>query len=90
LVRVLLLELTAIKDESENSQPVRLGIFGVEEALSVALSQDLLDILACPKCKGDLRLTDKQDGLICEACKLRYPIKDDIPIMLIDEAESIC
>jgi uncharacterized protein len=55
----------------------------------VALSQDLLDILACPKCKGELRLTDQQDGLVCEACKLRYPIKDDIPIMLIDEAESL-
>jgi len=55
----------------------------------VAVSQDLLDILACPKCKGELRLTEKQDGLDCEACKLRYPIKDDIPIMLIDEAESI-
>jgi uncharacterized protein len=55
----------------------------------LALSQDLLDILACPKCKGELHLTDKQDGLICNACKLRYPIKDDIPIMLIDEAEAI-
>ncbi len=55
----------------------------------MALSQDLLNILACPKCKGDLRLTDSQDGLICDACKLRYPIKDDIPIMLIDEAETI-
>ena len=55
----------------------------------MALSQDLLDILACPKCKGELLLTDKQDGLVCETCKLLYPIKDDIPIMLIDEAESI-
>jgi len=55
----------------------------------MALSQDLLDILVCPKCKGELRLTDQPDGLICEACKLRYPIKDGIPIMLIDEAESI-
>jgi uncharacterized protein YbaR (Trm112 family) len=55
----------------------------------VAISQDLLDILACPKCKGELHLTEKQDGLVCEACKLRYPIKDDIPIMLIEEAESI-
>ena len=55
----------------------------------MALSQDLLDILVCPKCKGELRLTEKQDGLICEACKLCYPIRDDIPIMLIDEAESI-
>jgi uncharacterized protein len=55
----------------------------------MALSQDLLDILACPKCKGGLRLTEQQNGLVCEACKLRYPIKEDIPIMLIDEAESI-
>jgi uncharacterized protein len=55
----------------------------------MAVSQDLLDILACPKCKGELHLTDNQDGLICEACKLRYPIKEDIPIMLIEEAENI-
>lgn len=55
----------------------------------MALSQDLLDILACPKCKGEVHLNEKQDGLICETCKLRYPIKEDIPIMLIDEAESL-
>lgn len=50
------------------------------------INQDLLDILACPKCKGDIYLTEKKDGLICEKCQLMYPIKDDIPIMLIDEA----
>lgn len=55
----------------------------------MALSQDLLDILACPKCKGSLRLNEAQNGLDCEACKLRYPIKEDIPIMLIDEAETL-
>jgi uncharacterized protein len=55
----------------------------------VALSQDLLDILACPKCKGPIQLNSTQDGLICDACKLLYPIKDDIPIMLIDEAKPI-
>lgn len=55
----------------------------------MALSQELLDILACPKCKGDLRLTEKQDGLVCDACKLLYPIKEDIPIMLIDEARPL-
>ncbi len=55
----------------------------------MAVSQELLEILACPKCKGDLRLTDKQDGLICEPCKLVYPIKDDIPIMLIEEARPL-
>ena len=55
----------------------------------MALSQELLDVLACPKCKGDLRLTDKQDGLICNACKLEYAVRDDIPIMLIEEAKPI-
>jgi uncharacterized protein YbaR (Trm112 family) len=53
------------------------------------ISQDLLDILACPKCKGVLRLTANPEGLACDACKLRYPIREDIPIMLIDEAESL-
>ncbi len=55
----------------------------------MALDQELLDILACPKCKGDIALTEAGDGLVCEACKLKYAIKDDIPIMLIDEAEKI-
>lgn len=50
------------------------------------ISKELLDILCCPKCKGDIMLTEAQDGLVCEACKLMYPIKDDIPVMLIDEA----
>jgi hypothetical protein len=52
----------------------------------MGISKELLDILACPKCKGEVRMTDKQDGLVCNACKLMYPIKDDIPVMLIDEA----
>ncbi|MBI4527645.1 MAG: Trm112 family protein [Deltaproteobacteria bacterium] len=55
----------------------------------MALSQDLLDILACPKCKGDIHLNEGGDGLICDACHLMYPIRDDIPIMLIDEAIKI-
>ncbi|MFC1837001.1 Trm112 family protein [Thermodesulfobacteriota bacterium] len=52
----------------------------------MAISSKLLDILVCPKCKGDLELTKENDGLICNPCKLKYEIKDDIPIMLIDEA----
>jgi uncharacterized protein YbaR (Trm112 family) len=52
----------------------------------MAISQDLLEILACPKCKGDIKLNEAGDGLICETCRLIYPIKDDIPIMLIEEA----
>jgi len=53
------------------------------------INKELLDILACPKCKGPVKLTDKQDGLICESCKLLYEIRDDIPIMLIDEAKKL-
>jgi len=55
----------------------------------MAIDKELLDILACPKCKGDIRLTDKGDGLVCDTCKLIYPIKDDIPVMLIDEAVKL-
>ena len=50
------------------------------------ISKELLEILACPKCKGDIYLNSAGDGLICKACALVYPIKDDIPVMLIDEA----
>lgn len=53
------------------------------------IDKELLAILACPKCKGDIHLTDTGEGLICQACKLMYPIKDDIPVMLIDEAITL-
>ncbi len=55
----------------------------------MAISKDLLEILACPKCKGDLRLTEAGDGLICDRCRLLYEIRDDISIMLIDEAKKL-
>ena len=53
----------------------------------MGVSKELLDILACPKCKGELRLNQTEDGLICERCRLLYEIRDGIPIMLIDEAK---
>jgi hypothetical protein len=52
----------------------------------MALNKELLDILACPKCKGDLEQTEEQDGLICRQCQVVYPVREDIPIMLVDEA----
>ena len=55
----------------------------------MAVSKDLLDILACPKCKGEVYLNENSDGLICDRCRLLYEIKDDIPIMLIDEAKPL-
>lgn len=55
----------------------------------MALSKELLEILACPKCKWDLTYKEAENGLVCEKCKLMYPIKDDIPVMLIEEAIEI-
>ncbi len=52
------------------------------------LPQELLEILACPKCKGDLEYDPEKDTLTCHNCRLRYKIEDDIPNMLIDEAEK--
>ena len=53
----------------------------------MAVSKELLDILACPKCKGEIYLNEAGNGLICEKCELIYEIRDDIPIMLINEAK---
>lgn len=55
----------------------------------MAISRELLEILACPQCKGDIHLTETGDGLICDRCKLLYEIRDDIPIMLVDEAKNL-
>ena len=52
----------------------------------MTLKKELLDILACPLCKGKLVLKPAGDGLACEACKVVYPVKDDIPVMLADQA----
>ncbi len=51
------------------------------------ISKELLDVLACPQCKGPVEL--RGDSLECDACRLRYRIDDGIPVMLIDEAEKI-
>ncbi|MEE9543048.1 MAG: Trm112 family protein [Thermodesulfobacteriota bacterium] len=55
----------------------------------MAIDKELLEVLACPKCKGDVELNETGDALVCGACKLRYAIEDDIPDMLIDEAEAL-
>jgi hypothetical protein len=51
------------------------------------LSKDLIDILACPKCNGDVEVT--KDKVICPKCQKYYPIKDDVPIMLVDRARDL-
>ena len=53
----------------------------------MAISKDLLDILACPACKAKVELKADGTGLKCVECHRVYPIRDDIPVMLIDEAK---
>jgi len=48
--------------------------------------QQLLEILVCTACKQPVKLTDRQDGLRCASCRRVYPVVDDIPVMLIDQA----
>ncbi len=55
----------------------------------MTLSQELLQILACPKCKGELEYREAEQSLLCQRCRLRYAVRDDIPIMLIDEATPL-
>ena len=55
----------------------------------MAIDQHLLDLLVCPQCKGEIHLNNKGDGLVCDNCKLLYEIRDDIPIMLVEEAKAI-
>ena len=55
----------------------------------MTVPRQLLEILVCPKCRGELEYREKESALLCNACKLRYPIRDGIPIMLIDEATPI-
>lgn len=53
------------------------------------LDERLLEILVCPKCRGDLTHRPDPESLECPACELRYPVRDDIPVMLLDEAEPL-
>jgi len=55
----------------------------------VTVTPELLAILVCPRCKGALDHDDRAHTLTCRACALRYPVRDNIPIMLVDEATPI-
>jgi uncharacterized protein YbaR (Trm112 family) len=57
-----------------------------QEVQRMAISQDLLEILACPACKAKVELKSDGSGLKCAECKRVYPVRDDIPVMLVDEA----
>lgn len=52
------------------------------------IDKELLEILACPACRGEIKHDQEKEKLICQKCGRRYPIREGIPVMLIDEAES--
>jgi uncharacterized protein YbaR (Trm112 family) len=60
-----------------------------QEETTMAIDKELLDILACPQCKGKIFLNDSGNGIVCGECKLLYPIEDDIPVMLVEEAGKL-
>jgi uncharacterized protein len=53
------------------------------------LDQRLLEILVCPQCKGEVEYRAEAGELVCHACRLRFEVRDDIPIMLVDEARPL-
>lgn len=55
----------------------------------MALAPELKEILACPKCKGDLEFREEEKRILCRACKLAYRIEDDIPVLVVDEAQPL-
>jgi uncharacterized protein len=55
---------------------------------TMALDADLLAILACPNCRGEVDYKEAEQIIECRECHYRYPVRDDIPVMLIDEAEK--
>ena len=55
----------------------------------MSLSPQLLAILVCPKCIGTLEYRESEPSLVCHQCRLRYPVRDGIPIMLLDEATPL-
>jgi uncharacterized protein len=55
----------------------------------MTVNEKLLEILACPQCHGKVRWDKKLGGLICDQCKLLYEVKNDIPVMLVEEAKKL-
>jgi uncharacterized protein len=54
----------------------------------VTVDPELLEILICPNCRGDVDYVEAEDVIVCTSCGYRYPVRDGIPVMLIDEAEK--
>jgi uncharacterized protein YbaR (Trm112 family) len=74
---------------TKRAGPAPTGVFTSRGSFIMTVSPQLLAILVCPKCKKELEYREAESALLCHNCKLRYPIRDGIPIMLIEEASPI-
>jgi uncharacterized protein len=72
----------SIQSTVENQPEIRLGRFLMN-------MKELVEILACPQCKGPVKLVDDEKGILCEKCSLLYEIRDGIPVMLVSEAKKV-
>ncbi|MBI5598489.1 MAG: Trm112 family protein [Deltaproteobacteria bacterium] len=55
----------------------------------MTVDSELLSILVCPACKGGIKLNDAETGIVCEKCRLLFPVEDGIPVMMIEEAKPL-
>ena len=55
----------------------------------MSIAPELKEILACPKCKGDLEFREAENEIVCRACKLVFRVEEDIPVMLLEEAKPL-
>jgi uncharacterized protein YbaR (Trm112 family) len=83
---ILRIRRTSRQGERRRAVAARRARLREEERM---ISRELLEILVCPVCKGDLEYTQKPERLTCHPCRLAYAVKDDIPIMLPEEAEHL-
>ena len=59
------------------------------ENQAMSIAPELKEILACPKCKGDLEFREAENEIVCRACKLVFRVEEDIPVMLLEEAKPL-
>lgn len=55
----------------------------------MSLKPELIEVLACPKCKTGVRVSKNEEYIVCDSCRLLYEIREEIPVMLIDEAKQV-
>jgi len=72
-----------------NNAKLATRFFAEKWRIFMSIKPELLEVLACPKCKGEIRISKDEKSIVCDSCKLVFEIREDIPVMLIDEAQQV-